>query len=90
VSHFAKKTKNRVEAAQVELRHFVDNIVEDAAERIEEDLNRGIDWTESKIAGLQRALDAGRKFIQGRDRENPVELGANAHKSRLRNRIALN
>ena len=47
------------------MRHSVDNIAGDVAERIEEDLNRGIDWTESKISELQRALDAGRKFIQG-------------------------
>jgi hypothetical protein len=47
------------------MRHFIDNIVRDVAERIEADLNRGIDWTESKTAELQRALDAGRKFIQG-------------------------
>ena len=54
-----------MEAAQIELRHSVDNIAGDVAERIEEDLNRGIDWTESKISELRRALDAGRKFIQG-------------------------
>jgi len=47
------------------MRHSVDNIVGDVTERIEEDLNRGIDWTESKISELRRALDAGRKFIQG-------------------------
>jgi len=47
------------------MRHSIDNIVGDAAERMGEDLNRGIDWTESKIAELQRAFDAGRKFIQG-------------------------
>ena len=65
LSHLAEKTRNKVEAAQLELRHSIDNIVEDAAERIEEGLNRGIDWTDSKVAELQRALDAGRKFIQG-------------------------
>ena len=63
--HFAEKTRNKVEAAQIDLRHSIDNIVGDAAERIEEGLNRGIDWTDSKIADLQRALDGGKKFIQG-------------------------
>lgn len=61
--HFAEKTRDKVEAAQIELRHSIDNIVGDASERIEEGLNRGIDWTDSKIAELQRALDAGKKFI---------------------------
>ena len=65
IGRFADKARNRVEAVQIELRHAIDDIVEDAAERIEEGLNRGIDWTDSKIAELQRALDAGREFIQG-------------------------
>jgi gas vesicle protein len=65
LSRFAEKAKNKVEAAQIELRHSIDNIVADAAEKIEEGLNRGIDWTDNKIAELQSALDAGRKFIQG-------------------------
>jgi gas vesicle protein len=65
LSHFAKKTRNRVEAAQMELRHSIDNIVGDAAERIEEGLDRGIDWTEGKISALQCALESGKKFIQG-------------------------
>ena len=65
LSRFADKTRNKVEAARLELRHSIDNIIGEAAERIEEGLNCGIDWTDSKIAELQRALDAGRKFIQG-------------------------
>jgi len=65
LSRFAEKTRNKVEAAQIELRHTIDNIVGDAAERIEQGLNRGFDWTDSKIAELQRALDEGSKFIQG-------------------------
>ena len=62
--HFAEKTKNKMEAAQIELRHSIDNIVGDAAERIGEGLNRGIEWSDSKIAELQRALDAAKKLIQ--------------------------
>jgi len=62
--HFAEKTRNKVEAAQIEWRHSIENIVGDAVERIGGGLNRGIDWTDSKIAEFQRALDGGRKFIQ--------------------------
>jgi gas vesicle protein len=65
LGHFAEKTRNKVEAAQLELRHTIENIVGDATEKIEEGLDQGIDWTESRIAELRRALDAGRKFIQG-------------------------
>jgi gas vesicle protein len=65
LGHIAKKTRNKVEAAQIELRRSIDNIVADAAEKIEESLERGIDWTDDRIAELQRALDSGKKFIQG-------------------------
>ena len=64
LSRFADKTRNKVEAAQIEWRHSIENIVGDAVERIGGGLNRGIDWTDSKIAEFQRALDGGRKFIQ--------------------------
>jgi gas vesicle protein len=65
ISHFAKKTLNKAEAAQIELRHSIDNIVGDVAGRIQEGLNRGVDWTDSKIAELQGAMDAGKKVILG-------------------------
>ncbi len=61
---FAEKTRNKVEAAEIELRHSVENIVAEAAERIGGGLNRGIEWTDGKIAEFQRALDGGRQFIQ--------------------------
>ncbi len=61
---FAEKTRNKVEAAQIEWRHSIQNLVGDAAEKIGGGLNRGIDWTDSKIAEFQRALDGGRQFIQ--------------------------
>ena len=64
LTHCAKKAMNKVEAAQIELRHSMDNIAGDAADKIEEGLNRGIDWTDGKIAELKHALDAGRKFIR--------------------------
>jgi gas vesicle protein len=65
LGHFAEKTKNRAGAAQIELRHFVDNIIGDAAESIGEGVSRGIDWTDDKIAELKGALDTGRNFIRG-------------------------
>jgi gas vesicle protein len=63
--HFAEKTRNKVEAAQIELKHSIENIVGDAAERIGDGLNRGIEWSDSKVAEFQSALDGGRRFIQG-------------------------
>jgi gas vesicle protein len=63
IRQFAEKARNKAEAAQIELRHSIDNIVGDIAEKIQERLECGMDWTDSKIAELQRALEASRKFI---------------------------
>jgi gas vesicle protein len=64
ISRFAAKTRNKVAAAQIELGHSIEDIVAEATERIGEGLNHGIDWTDSKLAEFQRALDAGKRCIQ--------------------------
>jgi gas vesicle protein len=61
--HLAEKTGNKVGAAQLELRHSVENIIGDASEKLQEGLVRGMDWTDSKIADLQGALETARKSI---------------------------
>jgi gas vesicle protein len=63
IRHFAEKVGNKAEAARIELRHSINNIIEDAEEKLREGLAGGVDWTDSKIADLQRALAALRKSI---------------------------
>ena len=63
IRQFAERAKSKAEAAQMELRHSIDDIVGDIAEKIQERLDGGMDWTESKIKDLHRALEASRKFI---------------------------
>jgi gas vesicle protein len=65
IRQFAEKTGNKVEAAQLKLHHSVENIIGDVSEKLQEGLACGVDWTDSKIAGLQGALEAARKSLAG-------------------------
>jgi gas vesicle protein len=65
IRQFAEKTGNKVEAAQLELRHSIENIIGDVSEKLQEGLACGVEWTESKIADLQGALEAARKSLAG-------------------------
>ncbi len=65
IHQFAEKTANKVEAAQLELRHSIENIIGDISEKLQEGLACGKDWTDSKIAELQGTLEAARKSIAG-------------------------
>jgi gas vesicle protein len=63
IRQFAEKVGNKAEAARLELQHCIDNIAGDVEEKLQEGLACGMDWTDSKIADLQRTLDAARKSI---------------------------
>ena len=65
IRQFAEKAGNKAEAAQLELRHSIENIIGDIEEKLQEGLARGMDWTDSKIVDLQGALEAARKSIAG-------------------------
>ena len=58
-----EKAKNKAEAALIDLRRSFENLVDDVSERLEEEFERGKEWTESKIADVQRAVEAGKKQI---------------------------
>ena len=63
IRHFAEKVGNKAEAARLELQHSVENIIGDAEEKLRDGLTGGMDWTDGKIADLQRVLDGARKSI---------------------------
>ena len=65
IRQFAEKVGNKAEAARLELQHSIDNIIGDIEERLQEGLACGMDWTDSKIVDLRRALEAARKSIGG-------------------------
>jgi gas vesicle protein len=63
IRQFAERAKNKAEAAKLELKRSLENIVGDIAEQIQDRLDSGMDWTDSKITELQQALEATRKFV---------------------------
>jgi gas vesicle protein len=63
IRHFAEKVGNKAAAARLELQHSIDNIIGDVEEKLQEGLSCGMDWTDSKIVDLRRALEAVRKSI---------------------------
>jgi gas vesicle protein len=65
IRQFAEKAGNKVEAARLELQHSIDNIIVDVEDKLQQGLACGMDWTDSKIVDLRRALDAARKSIAG-------------------------
>ncbi len=63
IRRFAEEAGNKAEAARLELQHSIDNIIADAEEKLKAGLASGMDWTDSKIVDLQRALESARKSI---------------------------
>ena len=63
IRHFAEKAGSKIQDARRELQHSLDNIVGDMEEKLQAGLSSGMDWTESKVKDLRRALEATRKSI---------------------------
>ena len=63
IRQFADRVGEKAEAARIELQRSIDTIIEDVEAKLREGVAGGMDWTESKIAELQRALDEARKSI---------------------------
>ena len=63
IRQFTEKAGNRLQGAQIELQHSLDNILADIEEKLKEGLAAGMDWTDGKIVDLRQALAAARKSI---------------------------
>jgi gas vesicle protein len=63
IRQFAENVGNKAEAAQLELRHCIENIIGDVSEKLQEGLACGMDWTDTKIAELQGTLESARKSL---------------------------
>jgi gas vesicle protein len=63
ICRFAERFGNKAEAARLELQRSIENIIEDAEERLRDGLAGGMEWTDNKIADLQRAMETVRKSI---------------------------
>ena len=63
ILQFAEKAGNKAGAVQLELQHSIDHIIGDVEEKLQEGLNRGMDWTDDKIVDLRGALESAGKSI---------------------------
>jgi gas vesicle protein len=63
IRQFSETAGSKAQAARIELQHSLDSIIGDVEEKLQAGLSSGMDWTESKIADLRRALEATRKSI---------------------------
>jgi gas vesicle protein len=63
IRQFAETAGSKAQAARLELQHSLDTIIGDVEEKLQAGLSSGMDWTETKLADLQHALEATRKSI---------------------------
>ena len=63
IRQFAETAGSKAQAARLELARSLENIIGDVEEKLQAGLSDGMDWTETKLADLRRALEATRKSI---------------------------
>ena len=57
IIHLGKMAKKKSEQIQLEMRHAIDNLVEDISETMQEGLDQGREWTENTTQGVLQALN---------------------------------
>ncbi len=65
IRQFAEKVGTKADAARLELQQSIDGIIGDAEDKLRKGLECGMDWTDSKIVELRRALNDARNSITG-------------------------
>jgi len=64
IIHLGKMAKNKSEQLQLQVTHAIDNLVEGISEKVDESLERGLDWTEKTSRDFQEVLSSGKASIQ--------------------------
>ena len=63
IHRFAETAGDKAQAAQRELQRSLEHILEDTEEKLQAGLASGVEWTESRLEDLRKALEAARKSI---------------------------
>ena len=71
IVHLGKMAKKKSDQIQLEMRHAVDNLVEDISEKMQEGMDRGREWTENTTQGVLQALNSGKDYIR-KELENVI------------------
>ena len=64
IIHWGKMAKNKSEQFQLQVTHAIDSLVEGVSEKVEESLDRGLEWTEKTASEFQEVLSTGKESIQ--------------------------
>jgi gas vesicle protein len=64
IRRFGQRAINKAAAVQSELRDSIDGLVDDVTDKLAEEIERGREWSESRIKEVQRALESGRSYIR--------------------------
>jgi gas vesicle protein len=60
-----QKAMNKTEALRLELSRSIDNMADEVWDGLQNEIDRGRDWSEKKVSEFQRAIEAGKDFIRG-------------------------
>jgi len=71
IVHLGKMAKKKSEQIQLELRHAIDDLVEDISGKMQEGMDRGREWTEKTSQGVLQALNSGKDYIR-KELENVI------------------
>ena len=75
IVHLGKMAKKQSEQIQLEVRHAIDNLVEDFSEKMQEGLDRGREWTEDTTKAVLQVLNSGKDHIR-KELENVISRSA--------------
>ena len=64
IRRFGKKALNKAEALRLELGQSLDNLTNDVVERLEEEFDRGREWTEKTAQDVRNAIESGKQYIR--------------------------
>ena len=64
IVHLGKMAKKQSEQIQLEMRHGIDNLVEDISETMQEGIDRGPGWTKDTTQAVLQALNSGKDHIR--------------------------
>jgi gas vesicle protein len=65
IRRVGEKAANMTQAARTEIGRSIDNLTDGVLDKLQEEFDRGREWTEDAVAQLQKAINSGKEFIRG-------------------------
>ena len=65
IGRLGGKALDKTQAVRKELCDSIDTMADEVWDKVQGEFDRGREWTEQSIQDLERALEAGKKFIHG-------------------------